>query len=141
MAAEAILTKRYGVVTMDKPFDYLCSLLRNGTYTVKITRKTEPRTISQNALMWLWYTCMEESTGTPKEDFHDYYKAKFLSRDVAMGNNWYRVTGSTTDLNTLEFSDYLKKVNADASAEFGISLPFPDDPYFSIFRENYKHKL
>lgn len=47
--AETILTKRDGVVSMDKTFDYLCSLLRNGVYTVKIVRKTEPRTISQNA--------------------------------------------------------------------------------------------
>ena len=35
--------------------------------------------------MWMWYKCMEEATGTPKEDFHDYYKAKYLSRDVVVG--------------------------------------------------------
>ena len=75
--ADAILTKRDGVVSMDKSFDFLCSTLRNGVYTVKIIRKTEPRTISQNSLMWMWYKCMEEATGTPKEDFHDYYKAKW----------------------------------------------------------------
>ena len=45
--AELILTKRNGEVSMDKSFEYLCSLLRNGVYTVKIVRKTEPRTISQ----------------------------------------------------------------------------------------------
>ena len=59
---------------MDKSFEYLCSLLRNGVYTVKITRRVEPRTIPQNSLMWMWYKCMEEHTGTPKDDFHDYYK-------------------------------------------------------------------
>lgn len=40
--AEAILTKQNGVVTMDKSFDYLCSTLKNGTYTVSIKRKVEP---------------------------------------------------------------------------------------------------
>jgi len=64
---DANLTKRNGVVTMDKDFDLMCSLLRNGEYTVKIVRKTQPRTISQNSLMWMWYKCMEEATGTPKE--------------------------------------------------------------------------
>ena len=112
---EANLTKRNGVVTMDKTFDLMCSLLRNGEYVVKIVRKTQPRTISQNSLMWMWYKCMEEATGTPKEDFHDYYKAKYLSRDVVVGKRWYRVPGSTTDLNTLQMTNYLEKVKADAA--------------------------
>ena len=60
--AEAILTKQNGVVTMDKSFDYLCSTLKNGTYTVSIKRKVEPRTLSQNALMWLWFACIERET-------------------------------------------------------------------------------
>ena len=56
--ADAILTKKDGVVTMDKSFDYLCSTLKNGIYTVSIKRKVEPRTLSQNALMWLWFSCI-----------------------------------------------------------------------------------
>lgn len=82
--AEATLTKCNGEVSMDKSFDYLCSLLQNGTYTVKIVRKTQPRTIPQNSLMWMWFKCMAEATGTPKDDIHDYYKAKFLGRDVVV---------------------------------------------------------
>lgn len=137
---EANLTKRDGTVSMDKSFDFMCSLLRNGEYTVKITRKTKPRTISQNALMWMWYKCMEESTGTPKEDFHDYYKAKYLCRDVAVGNRWVRVVGSTTDLNTLQITDYLNKVQADAATEFGITLPLPVDKTYSAFIDEYRNR-
>lgn len=135
---EAHLTKRDGTVSMDKSFDLMCSLLRNGEYTVKITRKTKPRTISQNALMWMWYKCMEDATGTPKEDFHDYYKAKFLGRDVAVGNKWVRVFGSTTDLNTLQMTNYLEKVKADAATEFGITLPLPTDRHYQSFVDEYK---
>lgn len=47
------LTKKDGKVSMEKSFDFLCSLLRDGVYVVSIKRKTEPRTLSQNALMWL----------------------------------------------------------------------------------------
>lgn len=136
--AEAILTKRDGEVSMDKSFEYLCSLLRNGVYTVKIVRKTEPRTISQNSLMWMWYKCMEEHTGTPKEDFHDYYKTKFLSREVVVGKRWVWVTGSTTDLNTLQMTNYLEKVKADAATEFGITLPLPADRHYQSFVDEYK---
>lgn len=138
--AEATLTKRDGVVSMDKSFDYLCSLLRNGVYTVRIVRKTEPRTIPQNALMWMWYKCIEEHTGTPKSDIHDYYKAKFLSRQVAVGNKWVTVVGSTTDLNTLQMTHYLENVKADAATEFGITLPLPADRHYQDFIDEYRHR-
>lgn len=135
---QANLTKRDGVVTMDKSFDLMTSLLRNGEYTVTIARKTKPRSISQNALMWMWYTCMEESTGQKKEDIHDYYKAKFLSRPVVIGNRWVTVVGSTTDLNTLQMTNYLEKVKADAATEFGITLPLPEDRNYQAFVNEYR---
>lgn len=135
---EANLSKRNGEVKMDKDFNLMCSLLRNGEYVVKIVRKTQPRTVSQNSLMWMWYKCMEESTGQRKEDFHDYYKAKFLSRDVAIGGRWYRVPGSTTDLNTMQMMSYLEKVKADAATEFGIMLPLPEDREYQTFISEYR---
>lgn len=135
---DANLSKRDGVVSMDKPFDLMCSLLRNGEYTVKIIRKTAPRTISQNNLMWMWYKCMEDATGQPKEDFHDYYKCKFLSRTIIVKNRYVNVTGSTTDLNTLQMTDFLEKVKADAATEFGITLPLPADRNYQAFIEHYR---
>ena len=65
MAQEAILIKEKGVVTLNKSFDFMCSQLRNGRYKLIIERYTEPRTLSQNALMWLWFTCIEQETGIP----------------------------------------------------------------------------
>ena len=66
MAQEAILTKIDGEVNISKSFEFMCSHLRNGKYRVKIERYTEPRTLNQNALMWLWFTCIEQETGTDK---------------------------------------------------------------------------
>lgn len=137
---EANLTKRNGAVTMDKSFELMTSLLRNGEYTVKIVRKTQPRTISQNSLMWMWYKCMEEATGQRKEDFHDYYKTKFLSRQAAIGGRWLTIVGSTTDLNTLQMTSYLEKVKADAATEFGITLPLPEDRNYHDFVTEYRIK-
>lgn len=65
MAEEAILTKHDGEVKMSKDFDYLCSKLRNGRYKLSIVRCSEKRTISQNDLMWMWFGCIEDETGTP----------------------------------------------------------------------------
>lgn len=135
---EANLSKVNGVVKMDKDFNLMCSLLRNGEYTVRIVRKTQPRTVSQNSLMWMWYKCMEESTGQPKEDFHDYYKAKYLQRQVQIGRRVVTVVGSTTDLNTLQMTNYLEKVKADAATEFGIMLPLPEDRNYQTFISEYR---
>lgn len=135
---EANLSKRNGVVTMDKSFDLLCSLLRNGEYTVKIVRKTQPRTISQNSLMWMWYKCMEEATGQRKEDIHDYYKAKFLVRQVQIGNRIANVVGSTAELNTIQMTNFLEKIKADAAVEFGVMLPLPEDLHYADFVSHYR---
>lgn len=81
---------------------------------------------------------MEEATGQPKEDFHDYYKAKFLARPIAIKGKWVKVVGSTTDLNTLQMTDYLEKVKADAAIEFGITLPLPQDRTYQSFVDYYK---
>lgn len=137
---DATLSKVNGVVKMDRDFNLMCSLLRNGEYTVRIIRKTHPRTVSQNSLMWMWYKCMEDSTGQPKEDFHDYYKAKFLTRQVVIGNRWVPVVGSTTDLNTLQMTGYLEKVKADAATEFGITLPLPEDMNYQTFISEYRNR-
>lgn len=123
---------------MDRDFNLMCSLLRNGEYTVKIVRKTQPRTISQNSLMWMWYKCMEEATGQSKDDFHDYYKTKFLARQIVIGGRWVTVVGSTTELNTLQMTNYLEKVKADAATEFGISLPLPEDRNYQAFISEHR---
>lgn len=135
---DAILTKKDGVVSMDKPFEFLCSMLPNGTYTVSVKRKTKPRTLSQNALMWMWFQCMEDNTGQPKEDFHDYYCAKFLSREIGIGQRTYRVAGKTSALNTGQMTDFLNKVQADAAMEFGCVLPLPEDRFYQTFIDHYR---
>lgn len=84
MAQEAILIKEKGVVTLNKSFDFMCSQLRNGRYRLIIERYTEPRTLSQNALMWLWFTCIEQETGTDKQDVHDYYCNLYLRRTTTV---------------------------------------------------------
>ena len=61
MAQEAILTKIDGEVNISKSFEFMCSQLHNGKYRVKIERYTEPRTLNQNALMWLWFCLLYTS--------------------------------------------------------------------------------
>lgn len=137
---EVTLTKKDGQIVMEHSFDYLTAKLANGVYTLSIKRKTKPRTISQNALMWMWFKYMEEYTGTPKEDFHDYYKARFLGRDIEIRGRLVHVIRSTTELNTLEMTDYLNKIQADAATEFRIPLPLPADRQYQSFIDEYRNR-
>lgn len=140
MAQETILIKEKGVVRMDKSFDFMCSQLRNGRYKVKIERFTEQRTISQNALMWLWFTCIEVETGTDKQDVHDYYCNLFLRRKTWINGSEKVIAGSTSKLNTIQMTDFMNKVKADAAIELGITLPLPEDRYYSEFINKYKYR-
>lgn len=137
---EVTLTKKDGQIVMEHSFDYLTAKLANGVYTLSIKRKTKPRTISQNALMWMWFKCMEEHTGTPKEDFHDYYKTQYLKRYIEIGGRLVRVIRSTTELNTIEMTDYLNKIQADAATEFKINLPLPADMPYQSFIDEYRNR-
>ena len=139
MAREAILVKEKGVVSMDKSFDFICSQLPNGRYKLKIERYTEPRTLSQNALMWLWFTCIERETGTDKLDVHDYYCNLFLRRRTFIKGREMTIAGSTSKLNTIQMTNFLEKVKADAATELGIVLPLPEDMFYQEFIDFYKN--
>ena len=129
MAQEAILIKEKGVVTLNKSFDFMCSQLRNGRYRLIIERYTEPRTLSQNALMWLWFTCIEQETGTDKQDVHDYYCNLYLRRTTIIKGKETVIAGSTSN-----------KVKADAATELRITLPLPEDRYYNEFVNEYKYR-
>lgn len=137
---DAILTKKDGKVSMDKSFDYLCSLLKNGVYVVNIKKKIEPRTVSQNALLWMWLQCLEDYSGQPKQDWHDYYCAKFLRRVVNIRGMDVSVIGGTKTLNTVQMTRFLNQVQADAAAEEGVQLPLPADQYYREFIEEYRDR-
>ena len=135
-----ILEKRDGKVTWEKPLDLLLSLLPNGKFTLTIKKQTKDRSISQNALMWMWFACIADTTGNTKEEVHDAYCYMFLSRPVTMGSRSGIIPMGTSGLNTEEMKEFLDKVQADA-AQMGITLPDPGDQYFEAFCEEFKRKI
>lgn len=137
MAKVVTVRKADGRVTCDTDLDYLFSTLRNGTYTLTIKKAAEKRSVSQNALMWMWFTCVENETGTPKKDVHDYYCGLFLTKEISYKGQAFSVVGQTSNLTTQQMTDFLNKVQADVQTEFGIQLPLPEDRYFEEFYQQY----
>lgn len=135
------LTKRNGAVSMEKSFGFICSQLRDGVYELSIKRKTKARTLSQNGLLWLWYTCLANSfEGTCKDDWHEYYKHKFNAKVLIVDGKDVRVAQSTATLSTLQMSRYMDMIQADAATEFGVTLPLPGDRYYEEFIDYYKDR-
>lgn len=132
------ITKESGRIRMDGgDLDSIFRTMRNGVYTLTLKRKVTKRTLAQNDLMWLWFSCIEDETGTPKEDVHDVYCYKFLRKSVHFGDEMCFASGQTRNLSTDEMSLFLKRVQADAATELGIMLPSPEDRYFEQFYNQY----
>jgi hypothetical protein len=139
MAQTVILRKEQGRMIFDKELSYVFSLLKNGTYSIEIKSTKERRTVSQNALMWMWFACIERETGTPKQDVHDYYCRQFLRRQITWNDDTITVIGETKKLNTQQMTEFLNKVQADVATEFGITLPKPEDRFFNDFYSQFNY--
>lgn len=134
------LTKNGEQVSYDKEPASVISMLKNGRYTVTITKAREPRSLDQNALMWMWFTCIEAETGTPRQDVHDYYCMMFLRRNISWNGFDRSVVEGTSRLTKERFSWFLDQIQADAKTEFGINLPLPEDQYFEEFYATYNNQ-
>lgn len=124
-------------VTYDPAPASVIDTLRNGRYTVTISRERSPRSTQQNALMWAWFTCIESETGTPRQDVHDYYCAKFLRKTIDWNGQQRTIVEGTSKQSKERMTTFLNMVQADAAAEFGITLPTPEDRYFEEFYRMY----
>ena len=91
---------------------------------LRVERKKKGRTKSQNSYYWLILTFIGDQVGAEAEDLHTTFKAEFLIDRTKK----FPIVRSTTTLDTLEFIQYIEKIERKMS-EFGIQLPSPDDVY------------
>ena len=138
MAKTVIMRKQDGRVTFDQELAYLFSTLANGTYSITVKKVQEKRSIAQNDLMWMWLTCIQNETGTNKDEIYMYYCKKFLMKTVSVGQKMERIYMTTSKLNSEQMSEFLNKVQADALSELGIRLPTPQDRFWEAFYQDYK---
>ena len=139
MAKTVTMRKSEGRLTFDVELPYVFSTLTNGTYTITIKRASEKRSIPQNDLMWMWLTCIERETGTPKDDVYMYYCKKFLMKTIQVGERLERIYNTSSKLNVEQMKDFLDKIQADALSELGITLPQPEDRFFEQFYAQFNY--
>lgn len=139
MAKTVLMTKNDGRLTFDVELPYVFSLLANGKYTITIKRANEKRSIPQNDLMWMWLTCIERETGTPKDDVYMYYCKKFLMKTIQIGERLEHIYNTSSKLNQEQMSEFLTKIQIDALTELGITLPKPEDRFFEQFYAQFNY--
>jgi len=89
---------------------------------LELKRRKNHRTLSQNALYWLWLEEISNYTGYYAEELHSSFKSMFLTDH----SKKLPLVRSTTALNKAQFSLYLSKVEQKAN-ELGITLMQPED--------------
>lgn len=98
--------------------------------SVEIKPLANSRSSQQNRYMWgVVYKIIGDDLGMIPEEVHEIYKKKYLSYEKEVKGKRYTFIKSTTDLNTLEFGEYLDKVILHATSELGIIIPEPDIAY------------
>jgi hypothetical protein len=97
--------------------------------TVRLTVRPARRTRSDGQNRFLWgvaYALLEEGTGTSAEDFHEFFKLKFLSKELALADangeiyDGCVIGGSTAKLDTGAFMDFTAKIRA-----WALEMPRP----------------
>lgn len=101
--------------------------LQNGKYSVTIKRWRPTRSNAQNNYYWMYLKIVSDDSGHTSDELHEYFKRKFLKaeRKTILGEE-IRLPGSSTNLNKLEFGEYIIKIEELT----GILAPNPDD-YFN----------
>ena len=128
-----------------------------GYVTVEV--KASTRSLSQNALYWMWMDLMaihanvivpeanrtDTETGEvyeyEKEDMHDKCRKMFLGEQPAKQIGSTRIEyqlRSTSGLSKHEMMAYLQQIEAFAAVTMGLSLPVPDDSMY--FKTRQKHE-
>ena len=105
-------------------------MLKKQVYVVTIEKKKEKRSLNANAYYWVLMSILEKETGQDSDSLHDYFKTKFLpKRKVVFKQTGEEneVQGSTAELDSFNFFEYVDKVRAFAIQELDIYLPNPNE--------------
>lgn len=97
---------------------------RQGKY-VRISEIKSGRSLKSNSLYWVWLEAIGSYTGYSAEELHRLFKGLYLpKKTMKYRGKDYQMSGSTTELSTSEFQEYMEKIQYEA-AQLGVVLPDP----------------
>lgn len=106
---------------------------RDCEVTVRVEKAHALRSIEANRYYFgVVLEILSEHTGYTREELHEWAKAKFLPRELAIldgnGNivDNLVIGGTTTSLNKVEFYEYVERVRTFALERLDLDIPPPD---------------
>ena len=105
-------------------------------HSIEIKKHRPVRSVSANSYYWIVLQAIAAVSGDTENDLHEIYKIKFNGKDV----RGIRIGQSTADLDTADFSVYVKKVKEHGEAFFGVKILEPTDKYYSIWEQTTKER-
>lgn len=107
--------------------------LRGKEVWVTVQARKAARSLTANAYLWVCYTYLAAWSGHDPEEIHEAMKDMFLPRRESKlpSGEVLSAPGSTTVLDTLEFSEYVSKVKR-FGAENGCYIPEPGEVEVSL---------
>jgi hypothetical protein len=106
--------------------DYLNNFLRelpDGQFlSIEIGKRQKNRTNPQNSMYWGYILAeISKETGHTTEELHFLFKRMFLPRKyIKIGRNRFLAEPTTTKENTVEFTEYIERIQSFAATELGI---------------------
>ena len=105
----------------------------DGPVTVSVERESATRSVQANAYYWaIVVKALADHTGYTPDETHDLLKIKFLPKDVALASHTGEVVaefvigGSTKQLTSGEFYDYVEQIRQWAFEKLDVDMPPPD---------------
>lgn len=104
-----------------------------------IKKHRRKRTIQQNKLYWMWLNALSDNIGTDADSLHEILKNKLLVGEnrFIKGLGACYISGTTKDLDTKEFTEYLNKIQEWSNSFLNYRLPCPEDIGWDEFYESY----
>ncbi len=126
-----------GKIQGRKQFEADCRQLGNAKMLITMNRYKAKRSLSQNSFYYgavipairqglidMGFSHAEVNL----EAVHELLKAKFLKRDVANNDGQFiELTLSTSELNKVEFGEYLDAINQWSIEFLGFPIPVPEE--------------
>ena len=105
-------------------FDAIKELEPGQRYRVFVLDAKKLRSTSQNRYYWgVVLSALADHTGYDDVQLHELMKKKFNLQTGTIGNKIEDWGGSTTNLNTKDFSDYIEKIRVWANVEMECHIP------------------
>lgn len=141
------IKKENGHVTDGRTLDQCCGFLPNGDYVATIEpraqwEKKRPRTLSQNALLWIWFQDIANFFNTTygdsmwnKQNVHDLFCEMFKTIEILPNGQIINKWVETSKLNKKQMTDFMNKVQEYMATEHGATVPLPDDDKYKDFHD------